>query len=199
MSDTRPGRARDRRADLSTLKLERRADGQLWLKRDEDSKHWYEAVAKAAKPGDGNDKNKDDGGSGGPGDVAVRVAPCFPGSRTHQYVSLRTAEDKEIALVHDLSQLAEDTRRLVEETLAEVGFVLEIARVEAIRTEFEIRNWEVVTRQGPCTFQTKLDEWPHPLPSGGFLLRDVAGNLFVIPDPATLDQRSRKLLWPFVG
>jgi len=32
-----------------------------------------------------------------------------------------------------------------------------------------------------------------------FVLRDVAGNLFLIPDPKTLDSQSRKLLWPFVG
>ena len=66
-------------------------------------------------------------------------------------------------------------------------------------TEIEIRNWQVETKQGPCTFQTKLDDWPHPLGDGTFVLRDVAGNLFLIPDPATLDARSRKLLWPFVG
>lgn len=153
----------------SRLKLERRDDGQLWAVRD--------------------DANA----------VAVTVRPCFPWTQTGRYVSLRDDDGKEIALVHDLGELDDEVRDLIEEALAEIGFVLEITRVESLQTEFEIRNWKVETRQGPFTFQTKLDDWPQPLEDGGLLIRDVAGNLFLIPDPATLDAQSRRLLWPFVG
>jgi hypothetical protein len=154
--------------DASRLRLERRRDGQIWLLRD------------------GHD------------DIAVRARPCFPWTHPGRYVTLRDADDKELILVHDLGELADDARRLVEEALAEVGFVLEITRVLSLQSEFEIRNWKVETRQGPFIFQTKLDDWPHELPDGGALIRDVAGNLFLIPDPHTLDAASRKLLWAFV-
>ena len=203
MSDMRSASQQEPEADLSTLKLERRADGRIWLKRDGDNDPWYEAAVQAAK------EAKDDGPKGGEkknvntdstdDGVAVRIAPCFPWSRTHQYISVRTSDGKELALIPSLDALADETRRLVEAALAEIGFVLEMTQVLEIRTEVEIRNWRVETKQGPCTFQTKLDEWPHPLDDGTFVLRDVAGNLFLIPDPATLDARSRKLLWPFVG
>ena len=228
MTQIQPGKERDAQTDLSTLKLERRADGQLWLVRDGDDDSWYEAALEKAKPADekgaagsgheshGDGAAKDKGGvdaggedaacgngatAGGtvPDGVAVRIAPCFPWSRARQYISLRTTCDKEVALIRSLDELAEGTRRLVEAALAEIGFVLEITRVTDVRTEIEIRNWQVETKQGPCTFQTKLDDWPHPLGDGTLVLRDVAGNLFLLPDPATLDARSRKLLWPFVG
>ncbi len=87
----------------------------------------------------------------------------------------------------------------IEESLAEAGFLFEIRRVESIDCEYEIRNWKVTTRQGACTFQTELDDWPRELPDGGLLIKDVTGNLFHIPDPKALDAKSRKLLWAFAG
>jgi hypothetical protein len=36
------------------------------------------------------------------------------------------------------------------------------------------------------------------LPKGGLLIRDVAGDLYRLPDPKTLDRKSRELLWAFV-
>jgi hypothetical protein len=47
-------------------------------------------------------------------------------------------------------------------------------------------------------FQTRLDDWPRELPGGDILIRDVAGDLYHVPDPEALDQRSQELLWAFV-
>ena len=70
--------------------------------------------------------------------------------------------------------------------------------VQSMTDEFEIRNWKVATRQGDCTFQSKIGEWPHQTPMGGLLIRDVAGNLFHIPKPRELDADSQKILWAFI-
>ena len=168
MSETKPENIASTDTDLSRLRLERRHDGQLWLLRD------------------------------GQDGIAVHARPCFPWTHPGRYVSLRDPDDKELMLIHDLGQLPDDARRLVVEALAEVGFVLEITRVLSLQSEYEIRNWKVETRQGPATFQSKLDEWPHELSEGGLLIRDIADNLFVIPEPGALDAHSRKLLWAFV-
>jgi len=225
MTDTKPRKRRNAQLDLATLKLERRADGRLWLKHDGEGDPWFAAAIQEVKAGGGGadaaskgangNKSADDEKTDVAADgVAVRIAPCFPWSRAGRYISVRTGKDKEVALISDLDELGDETRRLIEEALGEIGFVLEITRVESITTEVEVRNWKVQTRQGPFTFQTKLDEWPVPLHDGRcegsglgdadaspgtLVLRDVAGNLFLIPDPKTLDSQSRKLLWPFVG
>jgi Domain of unknown function (DUF1854) len=67
-----------------------------------------------------------------------------------------------------------------------------------VEEEVEIRHWRVETRQGFRTFQTRLDDWPRALPGGGFLIRDVAGDLYHLAAPKAMDQRSRELLWAFV-
>ena len=71
-------------------------------------------------------------------------------------------------------------------------------RIESVDEEVEIRIWKVRTRQGPRSFQTRLDDWPREVPGGGFLIRDVAGDLYHVADPRGLDEASRALLWAFV-
>lgn len=130
--------------------------------------------------------------------VAVRLRQCFPWSEPHRHLSLRDKEEREIALVEDPAALGPESRQALEQALAEAGFVLEVTRVLSIDEEVEIRQWRVETRQGARSFQTHLDDWPRVLPMGGLLLRDVAGDLYRLPDPRTMDRRSRELLWAFV-
>ena len=130
---------------------------------------------------------------------AVRVRRLFPWSEEDRHVSLRDATDREFALVGPGDVLDQASRQTLDEAVVAAGFVLEVTRVLALEEEIEIRVWRVETRQGARTFQTALDEWPREMPGGGLLIRDVAGDLYVIPDPAAVDPRSRELLWAFVG
>ena len=130
--------------------------------------------------------------------VAVRLRQCFPWSEPHRHLSLRDAEDREVALIADPELLGPQSRRALEGALADAGFVLDVTRVVDIEEEVEIRQWTVETRQGNRCFQTHLDDWPRVLPGGGLLIRDVGGDLYRLGDPAEMDRRSRELLWAFV-
>jgi hypothetical protein len=129
---------------------------------------------------------------------AVRLRQCFPWSEPHRHVSLRNEDDEEVALVDDPATLDAESRQAFEQALAEAGFVLEVTRVVNIEEEVEIRQWTVETRHGTRAFQTHLDDWPRELPAGGLLIRDVAGDLYHLANPAAMDKRSRALLWAFV-
>jgi hypothetical protein len=131
-------------------------------------------------------------------DVAVRLRQCFPWSDPHRHLSLRDDDDEEIALVEDPATLAPESRLALEEALADAGFVLEIVRVLSIDEEVEIRQWKVDTKHGPRSFQTHLDDWPRTLPHGALLIRDVAGDLYLLAAPQKMDRQSRELLWAFV-
>src|SRR5262245_5526557 len=134
----------------------------------------------------------------GENEVAVRVRRAFPWSEPGRFLSLRDHEDTEVALVADPAELDHDSRAALERALVQAGFVFEVTAVLAIDEEVEIRTWRVQTRQGPRSFQTRLDDWPRSLPEGGLLIRDVAGDLCRLQDLALLDRRSRELLWAFV-
>jgi len=135
------------------------------------------------------------------GDSRVRVKPgrCFPWSAPGELVSLRNDDGREELLVERLDQLDAESARALGIALAGSGFVLEVSRIESIEEDYEMRIWHTETRHGKRTFQTKLDEWPWASPDGGHLVRDLAGDLFRLPPIETLDEKSQKWLWAYVG
>jgi hypothetical protein len=130
--------------------------------------------------------------------VSVRLRQCFPWSEPHRHLSLRDDDDCEVAFVGDPALLEPESRRALEDALGVAGFVLEVVRVVDIEEEVEIRQWTVETVHGSRSFQTHLDDWPRVLPGGALLIRDVAGDLYRLPEPRELDKKSRELLWAFV-
>ncbi len=128
----------------------------------------------------------------------VRVHRLFPWSENGRHVSLRDGGNREFALVGPEERLDEASTRVLDEAMVAAGFVLEVTAVAEIDEEIEIRVWRVETRQGARTFQTHLDDWPRETPGGGLLIRDVAGDLYFVPDPGALDAASREWLWAFV-
>lgn len=129
---------------------------------------------------------------------AVSVRRLFPWSEPGRHLSLRDDEEREVALVRDPAELDAASRGALERALVEAGFVFDVVRVLDIEEEIELRYWRVETRQGLRAFQTRLDDWPRGLPHGGFLVRDVTGDLYRLPEPDGLDRTSRALLWAFV-
>ena len=130
--------------------------------------------------------------------VPVRLRQCFPWSDPQRHLSLRNDDDEEVALVEDPATLEPQSRLALEEALTDAGFVLEITRVISIDEEVEIRQWKVETKHGPRCFQTHLDDWPRTLPHGALLIRDVGGDLYLLPEARHMDRHSRDLLWAFV-
>ena len=127
----------------------------------------------------------------------VRVHRCFPWSEPGRFLSLRD-DDGEVALVGALEELDDPSRGDLESAIGAAGFVLEVTRIVEVDEEVEIRTWEVETRQGPRSFQTRLDDWPTTVPGGGIVIRDVAGDLYHVANPGGMDATSRKWLWAFV-
>ena len=135
------------------------------------------------------------------GEHRVRVRPvrCFPWTAPGELVSLRDERDREELLVERLEQLDAASAGALQRALLGTGFVLEVCRVDSIVEDYEMRIWHAETRQGKRTFQTKLDEWPWAAPDGGHLVRDLAGDLFRLPPLDTLDEKTRRWLWAYVG
>lgn len=129
----------------------------------------------------------------------VVVRRCFPWSEPGRYVSLRDDDQNEVAFIRDPADLPDGSRAALTGAMTQAGFVFEVERVLEVEEEVEIRHWQVLTRQGKRSFQTRLDDWPRALPGGGFLIRDVSGDLYRLPEAETMDKKSRALLWAFVG
>ncbi len=132
--------------------------------------------------------------------IAVRPVPCFPWSEPGGMVSLRsTADGEEVAFLQDNQRLNGPSQEALWKALREARFTFAVRRILAVRDELELRVWEVETEQGFRKFQTKLDDWPRPVQGGASVIRDLAGDLYTVRDPESLDARSRRLFWAFNG
>ncbi|MDH3222118.1 MAG: DUF1854 domain-containing protein, partial [Gemmatimonadota bacterium] len=128
---------------------------------------------------------------------AVSARPCFPWSDPDRHVSLRDEDQGEFAMVEDPSVLDPQSRLVLVRALERAGFLLRVTRITDVDDEIEIRHWKVETEQGPRSFQTALDNWPREMPGGGFVVEDVAGDLYYVDRPGSLDRRSRQFLWAY--
>jgi hypothetical protein len=131
--------------------------------------------------------------------LPVRPVRCFPWSAPGTLVSLRDDEDRELFLVETLDALDPASAAALGEAMQSAGFVLVVESITAIEEDYEVRVWRTHTRHGRRTFQTRLDEWPWEAPDGGYLIRDLCGDLFRLPPLEALDPKSRHLLWAYVG
>lgn len=128
----------------------------------------------------------------------VRIGTCFPWTCPGAFVSLRNEDDKEVALIPDLAAVDPESRIVLRRALREAAFAFTITQVRLVRKEFEIRHWEVTCREGQRSFQTKVDDFPQPLPPRGLLITDVGGDVYVVEDWDRLDKSSRKQLALFI-
>ena len=127
----------------------------------------------------------------------VSARPCFPWSEPQRHVSLRDEDGREVAMVADPATLDTDSQDALRKALGTAGFLLRVTRIMDVDDEVEIRHWKVETEQGPRSFQTALDNWPREMPGGGFVVEDVAGDLYYVDQPEALDRRSRQFLWAY--
>jgi hypothetical protein len=131
--------------------------------------------------------------------VCVQPLRCFPWSAPWELVSLRDAEEREHHRVERLDDLDPASREALAQAMQSAGFVLEVEEVLSIEEDYEVRCWRARTRHGSRTFQTRLDEWPWQAPDGGYLIRDLSGDLFRLPPIERMDEQSRQRLWAYVG
>ena len=157
---------------VDPLRLRRGADGRLLLRKIDDA--------------------------GRESEVPVQVALCFPWSLPGRFLSLRNADGQEEALIDDHRALPEGVRALIEEDLRKRYFVAHITRVEDIREEADLFRWQVMTDAGERSFLTSRTDRPRRLSDGDFVVRDVSRDVYVIPDPARLDEHSRAKLWLYL-
>jgi Domain of unknown function (DUF1854). len=59
----------------------------------------------------------------------VQVYRCFPLTDPNRYISVRDAMNREIGLIRDLSELSQDSRKVVEEELERRYLVPVITRI----------------------------------------------------------------------
>jgi hypothetical protein len=129
------------------------------------------------------------------GVVAVRA---FPIHAPDANVSLLSAEGKELLWIEQLSTLAQDQRRLIEQALQGREFMPEILRLDGVNSFSTPSTWRVQTNRGDTEFVLKGEEDIRRLSVNTLVIADAHGVQYLIRHLPTLDRHTRKLLDRFM-
>lgn len=129
------------------------------------------------------------------GVVPVRA---FPIAAPDVGIALVDADGHELAWIDRLSDLPDQTRKLLEQELASREFLPEIRHLRTVSTFAVPSTWEVDTDRGITSFVLKGEEDIRRLGQSALLIADSHGVQYLIRDLQALDKTSRKLLDRFL-
>ncbi|MFJ2988399.1 DUF1854 domain-containing protein [Collimonas sp. NPDC087041] len=134
------------------------------------------------------------------GDRFEGVVPvrAFPIGAPDDGIALVNADGQELAWIMRLTDLADDTRTMVEEELASREFMPEIQRIQRVSNYNAPCTWFVETNRGDASFTLKGEEDIRRIASTSLLIADNHGVQFLIRDTQALDKGSRKILDRFL-
>ena len=131
------------------------------------------------------------------GEVYTDLEPrrLFPASGLRKYITLLDDDLKEKAIIRDIDNLDEESRKAIEGCLEEYYMIPKITSMINVTEKFGVITWVCVTDRGTRSFNIKSRTNDIKLLfDGRVLVRDSNDNRYEIDDINALDKRSRQIL-----
>ena len=120
----------------------------------------------------------------------------FPVNRPNEYITLLDVEGVEVAVIRNITDLSEGSKKAIEYSLNDYYLVPHINRIISITEKYGTLHWVVETERGIKEFDIRNRN--HDIKafrSGCVRVRDSDDNRYVIDDYRTLDKHSRSQLF----
>lgn len=127
--------------------------------------------------------------------LKVRAVRAFPLSEMDEFIGfLDSINGREIGMLLNLRDLDSTARQMVQQEIDKRYFVPKIHKIVQAKKEFGAVYWEIDTDRGRRHFILRgIRDSIHEIEPGRFLINDVDGNRFEVPNIADLDTRSQAL------
>ncbi|MGO4546091.1 DUF1854 domain-containing protein [Paenibacillus sp. 2TAB23] len=151
------------RSELSQIRLFRASDGSLRLEQE------------------------------GKASARVTLIRSFPYTMPDRFISVRSAEGREIAMIKDVKHLAEDSFQAVREELDRNDMIPVITQILAVRKSGSGWLLRVDTNYGPAALvMENLHESIQFVTENRWMVTDNEGRRFKLSNPEKMDVRSRE-------
>ncbi|WP_419874687.1 DUF1854 domain-containing protein [Candidatus Pristimantibacillus sp. PTI5] len=121
----------------------------------------------------------------------VTLARCFPYTKPGKFISVRSADGSEIAMIQDVNFLAEESLQAVREELDRNYMIPVIKQILSVRKRGSEWHLQVDTNYGPAALDLEnLHENIQPVTDSRWLVTDREGRRFELSDPGQMDARS---------
>lgn len=118
----------------------------------------------------------------------------FPHTRTEEFISVRTIENKEVGIIRSLSDFPQETADLLRKHMRFRYFAPYIQKVLDVREEFGYSFWNVITNAGQCRFTVGRGSNIRFVAGRKVLITDVDGNRFIIEDVEKLSDKEYRMI-----
>lgn len=129
----------------------------------------------------------------------VEARRLFPLTGLQKYITLLDEEGNEQAVIRDINNLTPDSRRVIEDVLAEYYLVPKITKILSIVEKHGKLSVKAKTDNGPHKFEIKNTHADiKTLYDGRVLIKDSSDNRYEISDLKALDKDSLRILNPYL-
>lgn len=127
----------------------------------------------------------------------VNIIRTFPFTAANEFLSVRTADDKqtELGMIESLGIFDADTVKLIENQLAIRYFMPEVIKILSVKEEYGHTYWQVLTDKGERSFTSPSGSSGAVVRKGNrVIIRDSEQNRYEIKDVTKLTAKELKKL-----
>ena len=121
----------------------------------------------------------------------------FPFTAPDRFVTLMNSKEKEEALINDMNELDEESRRAVEECFMEYYLIPEITAILHVEDKAGSFKWKVKTDRGVVEFHIRNRQSDIKQDGDILLMRDSNDNRYRV-DVTKLDPKSTKKILSYI-
>ena len=121
----------------------------------------------------------------------VGFRQIMPLSDPDHFISVWVADDAEVGIIRDPSELDAESQKIISEELDVRYFTPEITKIHEVKERFGVHEWDVDTSRGRVTFSVRgRHQNVKQVPPARLIVTDVRENRYDIPDARQLDHAS---------
>ena len=129
----------------------------------------------------------------------VKLTRSYPYSLTDEYICVHDIEDNEIGIIRDLKELDKDSLDSANKELHNRYYCPTVTAVKSIKERMGHFYFDVVIDGKDKSFTVRdLTRNLRSANESTLLIFDVDGNRYIIPDQEKIEQKSRRLLEPYL-
>lgn len=129
----------------------------------------------------------------------VKLIRSYPYSLTDEYICVHDIEDNEIGIIRDLKSLDKESQDAANKELQNRYYCPTVTSVKSIKERMGHFYFETVIDGKEKSFTVRdLTRNLRFANESTLLIFDVDGNRYIIPDHEKIEQKSRRLLEPYL-
>lgn len=129
----------------------------------------------------------------------VKLIRSYPYSLTDEYICVHDIEDNEIGIIRDLKELDEASLSSANKELQNRYYCPTVTAVKSIKERMGHFYFDVVIDGKDKSFTVRdLTRNLRSANESTLLIFDIDGNRYIIPDQEKIEQKSRRLLEPYL-